>query len=454
MANISISESIKIWDRVLETLKERLDRNIFEQFFADSYIYTIQGDTLIIVVNGKLAVTLIEKQHQELLNEAILEVTQTVFKTKLITEEEKIKNAPKEPVKTEEVVFKNSRLNFNLTFDNYIVGSCNRTAAQAALMIAATPGKMFNPLFIYSESGLGKTHLLHAVGNKIKFANPNAKVVCITADDFFNEYVSFLTTNKDTGVLRDYCRNIDAFLIDDIQFLKDKTRTQELFYFIFNDLISLGKQIVITSDRMPKDLQDIEDRLITRFSSGLTVNIEEPDHETCVSILKLKIQNNNISELEFDDSALELLASKFSRNIRELEGALNKLVYFAIMKPTSRVDVALTCEAISSLTGSKFIQDEINEQSIISLVADYYNLTPSVLTGNSHTSQIVLARHVAMYLMRVTLTDISLKKIGAAFGGKDHSTVMSGISKVEKLLKTDASMQAAIKELKEMVKDK
>ena len=199
-------------------------------------------------------------------------------------------------------------------------------------------------------------------------------------------------------------------------------------------------------------MQDIEDRLITRFNSGLTVSIDEPDHETCVNILKRRIENNNINELEFDDAALDLIANKFSRNVRELEGALNNLVLFAIMKPTNKVDMALAVESVSSQLGSKFIQDEISEQSIIDLVADYYNLTPSVLVGNSHTSQIVLARHVAMYLIRVTLTDIPLKKIGLAFGGKDHTTVMSGVSKVEKLLKTDASMQTAINDLKAKIK--
>jgi chromosomal replication initiator protein len=450
---LSISETIKIWDRVLEKVKERLDdKNLYEQFFASSYIHQIQGDTIVVVVNSALAITLIEKKYNDLVNDIVLEVTESNFKLKYIQQDEANKITTQAPEsKPNNVVFEQSFLDKRFTFDNFVVGTFNREAAQAAIMIASNPGKFFNPLFIYSESGLGKTHLLHAVGNTIKANNPTARIVSVTSDDFFNEYVKFLTNSNDTSIIRDYCRNVDAFLIDDIQFLADKKKTQELFYYVFNDLIKLGKQIVITSDRQPSELKGMEDRLVTRFGSGLTVKIDEPDRDACVEILRKKIVANNITQLDFDEPSLNLLADKFSKNVRELEGALNRLVYYAVFKQTNKVDISLACEAVSTMTGSKYIEDEVTEQKIIALVADYYNMTPSVLTGNSHNRQIVLARHVAMYLIRYTL-DTPLKKIGQAFGGKDHTTVMSGVSNVEKMLKTDTSMQTAINELKSRIK--
>ncbi|MEA5060830.1 MAG: chromosomal replication initiator protein DnaA [Erysipelotrichaceae bacterium] len=448
----SISETTQLWERVLSKLEKRLDdRNIFDSFFDGSYIYEIQGDTITVVVNSALASRLISTKYIDLLSEIVLEVTESNFKLIFLEPDEAKKNAKAPIIQKQDECFKESFVNPNLKFDNFVVGTSNRDASQAALMIASNPAKIFNPLFIYSDSGLGKTHLLHAIGNYIKENKPTAKVLCITSDDFFNEYVKSLTGGKDTSLLRDCCRNVDAFLIDDVQFLTDKKKTQELFYYVFNDLVKSGKQIVITSDRQPNELQDIEQRLVTRFASGLTVRINEPDRDTCVAILKKKIIANNLGQLEFDDAVLYLLSDKFSKNVRELEGALNKLVYYSILKQTNHVTIEMAVEAVSTMVGGKYIEDEITEQKIIGLVADYYNMTPSVVTGNSHNKQIVLARHVAMYLIRITL-DTPLKKIGLAFGGKDHTTVMSGVSNVERMLKSDTGMQEAIKELKNRIK--
>lgn len=447
----SISENTRLWDRVLENLKARLDdRNIYDSFFDGSYIYDIQGNVMTVVVNSFLAASLISTKYNELLSEIVLEVAETNFKLVFLEPGEVKKNAKNVAAIKQDEFFKDSFVNSNLKFDDFVVGHSNREAYQASLMIASNPS-MFNPLFMYSESGLGKTHLLHAIGNYIKENKPAAKVLCITSDDFFTEYVKNLQSGKDTTALRDYCRSVDALLIDDIQFLTDKKKTQELFYYVFNDLVKNGKQIVITSDRQPNELQDIVQRLVTRFSSGLTVQIHEPDRETCVNILKKKIAANNIDQLQFDDSVLYLLADKFSKNVRELEGALNKLIYYSILKQTNHVTIEMAIEAVSTMTGGRFIEDEITEQKIISLVADYYNMTPSIVTGTSHARQIVLARHVAMYLIRNTL-DTSLKKIGQAFGGRDHTTVMSGVANVEKMLKSDTGMQEAIKELKSRIK--
>ena len=453
MLNMVITEAeiANLWSRVLGKLKSRVeDHNIFVNFFEPTYVHDINNNVMTIVVPGALAKGLIEKKYKDLLSQTIQEVSESLYVIELVQDNE-LEEYKRVEKKKEEVMFKDSFLNSSLTFDNYVIGPSNRDAAQAGLMIASNPSVMFNPLFVYSESGLGKTHLLHAIGNYIKSNKPGAKIVCVTSDDFFNEYVKSLTSGKDTTALRDYCRTIDVLLIDDIQFLKDKSKTQELFYYVFNDLVKNQKQIVITSDRQPNELKDIEDRLVSRFGSGLSVKINEPDRDTCVAILKKKIAANNMKELNFDDSALSMLATKFSKNVRELEGALNKLVYHAILHQTNQIDLKMAVEAVSTLVGGKYIQDELSEQKIIDLVADYYNLTPSIVTGNSHTRQIVLARHVAMYLIRYTL-DTPLKKIGEVFSGKDHTTVMSGISKVEKMLKTDQGMQTAIAELKKRIK--
>lgn len=448
----SISETTRLWERVLTKLEQRLDdRNIFDSFFHGSYIYDITGNTMTVVVNSALAARLISTKYIDLLEEVVLEATETNFKLLFLEPDEAKKSSKSVTSHRQEEIFKESFINPNLKFDNFVVGSSNRDASQAALMIASNPAKIFNPLFIYSESGLGKTHLLHAIGNYIKENRPSAKILCITSDDFFSEYVKNLQDGKDTTALRDYCRNVDTFLIDDVQFLTNKKKTQELFYYVFNDLVKKGRQIVITSDRQPNELQDIEQRLVTRFASGLTVQIKEPDRETCVAILRKKIVGNNLDQLEFDDTVLYLLADKFSKNVRELEGALNKLVYYSILKQTNHITIEMAVEAVSTMAGGRFIADEITEQKIIGLVADYYNMTPSLITGTSHVKQIVLARHVAMYLIRLTL-DSSLKKIGRAFGGKDHTTVMAGVSNVEKMLKTDTGMQQAIKDLKARIK--
>ncbi len=448
--DLSITQTKELWQRILNNLNQRLnDKTVFEYFFDKSYIFNIENSVMTIVLNGPTSKQLVSTKYKDLLTEIVTEVTESNFKLEFIIEEEKEKN--NKHVKQEEF-FKASSLNPSHTFDTFVIGAFNRSAAQAALCVATTPGKMFNPLFIHSDSGLGKTHLLHAIGNYVKTNIPGSKIICITSDDFFNEFTNSLLKGKDTNPLREYCKTVDVFLIDDIQFLNNKEKTQELFYYVFNDLVSSNKQIVITSDRHPDELQGMEKRLVTRFVSGLTEKINDPDPSTCVEILKKKIQSlDNLNTLTFDDDALDLLANKFSKNIRELEGALNKLVYQSILNKTNHVDLNLAIDAVSTISGGKYVKDEINEEKIISIVADYYNITKNVLIGNSRIQQVSLARHIAMFLIQDTLGS-SLKKIGAALGGRDHTTVMHGISKVEKMLKNDPTTQNAIKELKLRIK--
>ena len=451
----SVSEITRLWSRVLSKIETKLnDSTIFSSFFDDSYITEIRGDTLYIAVNSSLAAQLMRTKYADLINESISEVTESNFKAVFLSPEELEKDAkPQATAKKKSQFFQNAVLKSDLTFDNFVVGAFNREASQAALLVARNPGKMFNPLFIHSNSGLGKTHLLHALGNFIiKNGNPNARILYITGQDFVDQYVKYVRGEQDSENLKDYFKEVDVLLFDDVQYLAKKVNTEEMFFYVYNAMINDGKQIVVTSDKQPQELSGLEERLITRFSQGLVVKIDEPDQNTCVEILKKKIENNGLDLKDFDPAVIEFFALKFSSNIRELEGALNRLIFTIISsKNSGKITLDVASEAVSSLISGKAIAKEMNEQKIINVVADYYNLVPNQLTSKIRTGQIALARHIAMYLMR-TLLDVPFKKIGDALGGKDHSTVISGVEKVEKELKTNIQLQEAVNELISRIK--
>lgn len=451
----NISEISSLWQKALVKIDERLDdRNIFDSFFADTYIYEIRNDTIVIVVNSAVAIALFNNKYIDLIRDVINDITESNFKLEFIQASEISKKAESQSPSTKQpVYFKDSILNPNLTFDSFVVGGFNREASQASLVIASNPGQMFNPLFIYSSSGLGKTHLLHAIGNYIsKVSRPGSKVLYISANDFVEEYVKFAKGEKESESIKDYVCSFDVLLLDDIQFMADKVKTQEVFFTIFNKMHDAGKHIVITSDRQPNELKGIEDRLVTRFSQGLSVQIREPDQGTCVEILRKKIDSNGLDLSIFDENVLYFFAEKFSSNVRELEGAFNRLIFYSIqMQSSSKITMDVAVEAVSNLIGAKGVITQVNESKVINIVADFYNLSPSQITGKIRTGQIALARHVAMYLIRINL-DVPLKRIGDMFGGKDHTTVMNAIQKVEKGLKTDEGLKAAIEELTKRIK--
>ncbi|MFA6617232.1 MAG: chromosomal replication initiator protein DnaA [Bacilli bacterium] len=448
----SISEITQLWDRILVQLAGRInDRNIFDSFFSGTYIYRIEGNSMVVVVNSGLAASILATKYNDLISEVVLDTTQSNFVLSYIQKTE-INQVEVKPVEEKQTFFANSSINTNFTFDNFVSGPSNREALQAALMTAANPGKMFNPLFIYSDSGLGKTHLLHAMGNYIKKNSPAAKVLYISTDDFVDEFIRYVHGDKDSESLKDFFKKVDFLLVDDIQFLADKTKTEEMFFHIFNNLVSAGKQIVLTSDRHPTDLKGLESRLVSRFSSGLTVNITKPDLETSKAILRKKITANNLDINRFDDEVITFFADKFSNNVRELEGALNRLLFYIInIRETNHVTMEIAAESVQPLIDNEEMKTKLSKEKVINVVADYYNLTPSQLAGRIRTHQIALARHISMYLIR-ELLDVPFAKIGQSFGGKDHSTVINAINKVEKLLKTDAALQTAVKELRKRLK--
>lgn len=450
----SISEITQLWDRSLKRIEERLgEKQLFDSFFAGSYINEIRGDTIVVVVNSSLAAALIKQKYYDLVEDVVSEITESNFKLEFILEIDVQKGVDKQPVVKKQQYFQEASLNPKLTFDNFVVGSFNREASQAALFVASNPGKtLAQPLFIYSNSGLGKTHLLHAIGNYIKNARPNFKILYISTSDFVEEYVRYVKGEKEAESLKDFFASVDVLLLDDVQMLANKVKTQEMFFAIYNKLIDSSKQVVITSDKQPNELNGLEDRLVTRFCKGLVMKINEPDQNTCVEILRKKIEANGLDLERFDDAVLYFFADKFSKNVRELEGALNRLIFYVVsLKQTDKITMDVAMDAVQSLTGGKSLSSTLSEQKIINVVSDYYNLTPSQLTGRIRTGQIALARHIAMYLIRITL-DIPLKKIGDMFGGKDHTTVMSAVQKVDKELKTDSELKAAIDELQKRIK--
>lgn len=449
----TLSEIAQLWARVLDRLQTKInDRHIFDSFFIDTYIHAIDADEIKVVVSSGLASNLLSTKYIDVLALTVAEVTQTNFKLVFLQKGDLEKNIKASEKKSS--FFASSFVNRKYTFDNFVVGTSNREAHQAAVLIASNPGKLFNynPLFIYSQSGLGKTHLLHAIGNYVRENAPSLKVLYITTDDFVDEFIKYVSGEKDSDNMKDFFKAIDVLMVDDIQFLSEKVKTEEMFFHIFNHLVNAGKQIILTSDRHPSEIRGVESRLVTRFNSGLTMNITVPDLPTRVAILKKKIEANGLDITYFDEEVFHFFAERFSNNVRELEGALNRLVFYVInIKQTKHITMALAIESVQPLIGSGVTLSSLTENRIINTVADYYNLTSQQLTGRIRTNQIAMARHIAMYLIR-TLLDVPFLKIGALFGGKDHSTVMNAVKKVEKSLKVDEAIATAVDQLEKRLK--
>lgn len=450
----TITELSIIWESALKEIESKIEPRIFDSFFRNTRVTKISDKTLIVAVSTTTAATIIRNKFGDIVNDALLKATGTDFLAEFVVEAPG--SEPTQEAKKEDKVpefFANSHLDKQFTFDKFVVGPCNLEAFQASLMISSTPGQLYNPLVLYSGPGLGKTHLLQAIGNSFKEKNPNAKVLFTSASDFTDEYVKFATGYKEDRSLVDYFRNdVDIFLIDDIQFLKNKSKTMEMFFIIFQALVDAGKQIVITSDQPPANLDGIDERLKSRFTKGLVLNIDPPDLETSKKILKSKILAQNLNPDDFDEEVITMLATKFSKNVRELEGTLLRLTFHSVsVRPTKHITIGYANEAIRPLMEAQEDKDALTENRIITTVANYYSLTPSQLTGKIRTSRVALARHIAMYLDR-ELLGTPLIKIGQAFGGRDHSTVLNGIAKVEKSLRDDVDMEYAINELKAKLK--
>ncbi len=336
-------------------------------------------------------------------------------------------------------------LNPKYTFDSFVIGSSNRFAHAAAVAVAEAPGKSYNPLMIYGQSGLGKTHLLHAIGHYVQQYFERVRVKYVSTEELTNDFINSISDNRTAQFRRTY-RDVDVLLIDDIQFLESKIQTQEEFFHTFNTLHNAQKQIVMTSDRPPKKLAALEHRLRSRFEWGLITDIQPPDLETRIAILKKMV---NTHGLTVDPDVLEFVASRIQTNIRELEGALIRVTAFASLNK-QHVDLSLTENVLRDLIPDGG-EAEVTSASIMSETASYFGITMEELTGQSRTHALVTARQIAMYLCR-ELTDMSLPKIGQEFGGKDHTTVMHAHRKIRQLLRERRSVFNQVSELTNRIK--
>lgn len=429
-----------IWNQTLQLIKESqfFDPAVFNAYIVDSTLYDVIDDVAIIVVPLNLNKKVFD-DCLPFLQQKLSEVMDQNIKCEIkIKKEINEINASQTAVK-KEIILEDKLLD-KYTFDNFIVGQSNRESHAAALSCAMTPGRFFNPLFIFGNSGLGKTHLLHAIGNYVKQNQPDKKVLYIYSEDFITLVVNSIKDKTIEEVKEAIC-NVDYLLIDDIQRLAQWGRSQEIFFNLYNKLISNDKQVIITSDIHPSELKGIETRLISRFSSGLSVGIDSPEFETAYAILEKKLEGRQ-EEVLVQREVLEYIANRFSADVRSLEGALNNLIFKSILFNPDIIDLKFAIEVFKENPAAVNHDDSLSVMRIKKAVCEFYGLTRQQIESKSRTKSISNARHIAIYLCRKHM-DLPFSKIGAEFGGRDHSTIMSSFDKMTKMIKqNDMTAQA------------
>ncbi|MGL4738892.1 MAG: chromosomal replication initiator protein DnaA [Cellulosilyticaceae bacterium] len=439
------------WNAILNIIEPETSSVSFNTWFKDTKLVDIMGDMMIIRVKNDFNKEILSTRYLELLRNCVLQVLNKEYKFDFVVVPEgeiyeKKKDVPKREI-VEDPLNNKSNLNPRYVFNSFVVGNSNRMAHAAALAVAEAPARAYNPLFLYGGVGLGKTHLMHSIAHYILEQNPNAKVLYASSEKFTNELINSIRDDKNEAFRNKY-RNIDVLLIDDIQFIAGKERTQEEFFHTFNTLHEANKQIIISSDRPPKEIQTLEDRLRSRFEWGLIADIQSPDLETRIAILRKKAE---IESLSVPEDVLLFIAKTVISNIRELEGALNRIIAFSSLanKPIS---VELANEALKDLI-SKDKPKVITADYIQEIVADYFHLKVDELKSAKRTRNIAYPRQIAMYLCR-KLTDLSLPKIGEKFGGRDHTTIIHGFEKISKDIVKDIELSQTINELESKITGK
>ncbi|EDT76901.1 chromosomal replication initiator protein DnaA [Clostridium butyricum] len=436
-----------IWAKTLETIKSELSEVSFNTWIKSCEPISISSDTITISVPNSFTQDILDKRYKDLVANSIEVVCSKLYKIEFViaseaSEKEDLKetssnSASKSIVVNDEM---SSTLNPKYTFNSFVIGNSNRFAHAASLAVAESPAKAYNPLFIYGGVGLGKTHLMHAIGHYILDNNPSAKVVYVSSEKFTNELINAIKDDKNEDFRNKY-RNVDVLLIDDIQFIAGKERTQEEFFHTFNALHDANKQIILSSDRPPKEIPTLEDRLRSRFEWGLIADIQVPDFETRMAILKKKA---DVENLNVANEVMGYIATKIKSNIRELEGALIRIIAYSSL--TNRdVTVDLATEALKDII-SKKQGKHITIDLIQDVVSSYFNLRIEDLKSQRRTRNVAHPRQIAMYLSR-KLTDMSLPKIGEEFGGRDHTTVIHAYEKISENLKTDDSLQHTVNDI-------
>jgi chromosomal replication initiator protein len=456
----NLSPTLSLWENVNQELKNLFPADLYEMWFHDLICEEVSENKLMLTTSNEFNAIWIENNYLDIIMQqarsfagSAVQVKIVVAKVDVVEKEaadeiasanNRLATPPADSRQTrsdrsvsESVPTRRTFLNPRNTFENLVVGSGNQLAHAASIAVANAPGRAYNPLFVFGETGLGKTHLMHAVAHQMLANNANAKIAYVSTEKFTNEFIHAIRENKLTK-FRQYYRNLDALLVDDIHFLSGKESTQEEFFHTFNDLFESGRQIFLASDRPANEIERLENRLISRFQWGLVTDIQAPDFETRVAILRKKAAAMNLS---LGADIMNFLAERVSRNVRRMEGALTRIAGYDAL-----IDRKLDLEAVERLLAD-LLHEEANSKvtvdQIQKKVSDYYQLRFSELIGRRRTSNIVFPRQVAMYISR-TLTSDPLKAIGDAFGGRDHGTVIHACKQVENMMEQDGSVKRAV----------
>lgn len=437
------SQLADIWSKTLDLLKDEMTEISFNTWIKTLEPSFMNSNTIVLTVNDTFNKGIIETRHAPLIKNAITQVTRKEYELKFsVSSEDGDEENYSDLVNKNDLAF--TELNPRYTFNTFVVGNNNRFAHAASLAVAESPGKTYNPLFVYGGVGLGKTHLSQAIGHYVFSQNQNSKVLYVTSEQFTNELINAL---KDGSMeeFRNKYRNIDLLMIDDIQFIAGKERTQEEFFHTFNTLYAANKQIILTSDKPPKEITTLEERLQSRFEWGLIADIQSPDLETRIAILRKKVQ---LDKVIVPDELLQYIADKFSSNIRELEGALNRIIAIASLTH-SEMNIDLANEALKDMLNPSR-KKIIDYKAIQDAVGRYFDMKMDDFKSKKRSRDIAFPRQIAMYLCR-EMTDMSLPQIGEEFGGRDHTTVMHAYDKISDELKNNQETRRAVEEIKKAI---
>ena len=450
------SELNELLTKAKDLLKNEMTNISYETWIKNLEIEDFTNDKIVLVATSTFQKDAVETRYYDLVLNTFKFITNKDCKIVIVCKNDSISsnsnNSQIEENKNENSFndntngYSNSFLNPKYTFDTFVVGNNNRFAHAASLAVAEAPATSYNPLFLYGGVGLGKTHLMHAIGNEILKNNKNANILYVTSEKFTNQLINAIRDNKNEQFRNRY-RNIDVLLIDDIQFIAGKERIQEEFFHTFNSLHESGKQIIISSDRPPKDIQLLEDRLKSRFEWGLIADISNPDYETRLAILRKKAQTDNII---VDDEILSNIATRVSSNIRELEGVFNKIVAFSTLA-NGPITIEMAERAINDISTQK--EKVISADYIQDVVAKYFNINKKDLKSSKRSNDIAYPRQIAMYLCR-EVADMSFHKIGDEFGKRDHTTVMHGYNKIEKEIRENSNTKLIVESVKKILTEK
>ena len=445
---------IEKWDEILTIVKNEheLSEISFDTWLRPLNVYAIEDNKLYIIVpQGQMGLSYISKRYFLPLMVTITEVTGIEYDIQFILPDQaqslNIKNKKNIAYKSQPVKGDHSNLNPNYTFDTFVVGNNNRFAQSASLAVAESPGESYNPLYIYGGPGLGKTHLMHSIGHFIIDQKPETKVIYVTSEEFTNEVIESIRNGNASSMtkFRDKYRTADVLMIDDIQFIIGKESTQEEFFHTFNALQTQGKQIILTSDKPPKEMETLEERIRSRFEWGLMADIGMPDYETRMAILRKKADADNFN---IGDDVLNYIATNIKSNIRELEGALNKLLAFNNLERTEITMEIAERELANIITPDK--PREITPQLIIEVVSEHYHISVDQMISKNRSSDIAKPRQIAMYLCK-NMTSNSLDVIGSLLGGRDHSTIIHGIKKVTEEYESNETVRNTIETIKKKI---